>query len=210
MERARNISHDSRLLAFLWTEAVAHANFLVNRSPTQANSGETPEGRFTGTTPDVSNLRIFGCIFHVHVPQEYRKKLDSKSIKCFFLGFDRETKAYRLFDQSKKKIILSRDVVFDESKVGYHHLNFIEPPSEPIDFSELSTRTQDTDQSTEEGPSIEIEESASDNLLDIEPPIVDEPPQTHAEDAANSLPSQPCPEPLIRRYPTRNRSHLAE
>ena len=34
MERARSISHDSRLPAFLWTEAVAHANFLVNRSPT--------------------------------------------------------------------------------------------------------------------------------------------------------------------------------
>lgn len=61
-------------------------------------------------------FRIFGCISHVHVPDNRRVKLDNKSLKCIFFGVSDESKAYRLFDPISQKIIVSRDVVFEEDQ----------------------------------------------------------------------------------------------
>ncbi|MCH80264.1 hypothetical protein A2U01_0001030 [Trifolium medium] len=60
--------------------------------------------------------RVFGCIAFAHIPDSQRKKLDNKSIKCVHLGISDESKAYKLYNPVDKRIIISRDVVFDESK----------------------------------------------------------------------------------------------
>jgi hypothetical protein len=59
-------------------------------------------------------LKVFGCTAYAHVPKEKMSKLDDKSIKCIFIGYSIETRSYRLFDPQAKKVIISRDVVFDE------------------------------------------------------------------------------------------------
>lgn len=43
-------------------------------------------------------------------------KLDAKSLKCVLLGVSEESKAYRLFNPISNKIIVSRDVVFEEDQ----------------------------------------------------------------------------------------------
>ena len=43
-------------------------------------------------------------------------KLDNKSRKFIFFGVSDESKAYRLFDHISHKIIISRDVVFEEDQ----------------------------------------------------------------------------------------------
>ncbi|XP_042973054.1 uncharacterized protein LOC122304854 [Carya illinoinensis] len=43
-------------------------------------------------------------------------KLDDKSFSCVLLGVGEESKAYRLYDPISQKIIISRDVVFEEDK----------------------------------------------------------------------------------------------
>lgn len=53
---------------------------------------------------------------HVHVPDVKRTKLAAKSVICVLLGINEESKAYRLYDQVAKKVIISRDVVFEEDK----------------------------------------------------------------------------------------------
>ena len=53
---------------------------------------------------------------HVHVPDVKRKKLDAKSLVCVLLGVSDEAKAYRLYDPATRKIVVSRDVVFEEDK----------------------------------------------------------------------------------------------
>jgi len=50
----------------------------------------TPKEKFTGKKPDVSHLRVFGCIAYVHVPDEKRSKLDPKVEKCIFIGYSSE------------------------------------------------------------------------------------------------------------------------
>ncbi|RVW38412.1 Retrovirus-related Pol polyprotein from transposon TNT 1-94 [Vitis vinifera] len=49
-----------------------------------------------------------------HITRE--KKLDDKSFQCVLLGVSEESKAYRLYDLVSKKIVVSRDVVFEEDK----------------------------------------------------------------------------------------------
>ena len=64
--------------------------------------------------PDVSNLRVFGCVAYAHIPDHQRKKLDEKSRKCIFVGYPSGTKGFKLYDLTKKGFIRSRDVIFEE------------------------------------------------------------------------------------------------
>ena len=61
-----------------------------------------------------SHLRVFGSIAHVHVSDERRTKLDDKSESFIFIGYDSNLKGYKLYNPSNKKVVISRDVIFDE------------------------------------------------------------------------------------------------
>ena len=71
---------------------------------------------WSGTKPNVTHLRTFGCIAYAHIPSELRKKLDDKSEKCIFTGYSETSKAYRIYNPITKKLILSRDVQFLENQ----------------------------------------------------------------------------------------------
>ena len=43
--------------------------------------------------------------------------MESKSIKCIFIGYSGGKKAYRLYDPKAKKFMVSRDVIFDEDGI---------------------------------------------------------------------------------------------
>lgn len=76
----------------------------------------TPEEAWSGVKPFVEHLRVFGCTAHTHVPDVQRKKLEDKSRSCVLFGMSAESKGYRLYDPLCKKVIVSRDVVFEEEK----------------------------------------------------------------------------------------------
>ena len=75
----------------------------------------TPQEAWTSCKPRVDHFRIFGCLAHVHVPDQKRIKLDDKSKAHIFLGMSKESKAYKLFDPITKKITISKDVKFEEN-----------------------------------------------------------------------------------------------
>ena len=89
---------------------------VLNRSSTFAVQHKTPEEAWGKLKPSVDYFRVFGCISHVHVPDSKRTKLDDKSFSCVLLGVSEESKAYKLYDPISQKIIISRDVVFEEDK----------------------------------------------------------------------------------------------
>lgn len=97
-----------------WAEAVNTATYLKNRSPTKCLDYKTPFEALFGFKPAVSHVRVFGCKAFAHVPKEDSKKLDSKAIKCTFVGYCSEFKAYKLFNPSTHKVFASQDVVFHE------------------------------------------------------------------------------------------------
>ncbi|TXG73835.1 hypothetical protein EZV62_002414 [Acer yangbiense] len=99
-----------------WPEVVNWSIHILNRSPTLAVQNMTPEEAWSGRRPSVNHFKICGCIAYAHIPDEKRKKLDDKGEKCIFLGVSDQSKAYKLYNPSTKKIVMSRDVVFDEER----------------------------------------------------------------------------------------------
>jgi hypothetical protein len=84
--------NENNLPNYFWAEVVATVVYIMNRTPTTAIHGMTPEEKFTGKKPDVSHLKVFGCIAYVHVPDEKRSKLDPKAEKCIFIGYSLKQK----------------------------------------------------------------------------------------------------------------------
>ena len=95
-----------------WAEAVNMACYLINRSPRATLNGKVVV--WTGSPVDYSGLRVFGCLAYVHIPNEERSKLDAKSRQCIFLGYHKGVKGFKLWDPKVNKVVISRDVVFDE------------------------------------------------------------------------------------------------
>ncbi|RVW79834.1 Retrovirus-related Pol polyprotein from transposon TNT 1-94 [Vitis vinifera] len=69
---------------------------------------------WTSSPVDYSGLRVFECPAYVHIPNEERSKLDAKSRQCIFLGYQKGVKGFKLWDPKANKVVISRDVVFDE------------------------------------------------------------------------------------------------
>lgn len=116
MNMVRSMISEKRVPKTFWPEAVNWTIHILNRSPTFAVRNMTPEEAWSGIKPSVEYFRVFGCISHVHVPDSKRTKLDDKSQICILLRVSEESKAYRLYDPISQRIIISRDVVFEEDK----------------------------------------------------------------------------------------------
>ena len=48
------------------------------------------------------------------MPDERRTKLDDKSESFIFIGDDNNSKSYKLYNSNNGKIVINRDVIFDE------------------------------------------------------------------------------------------------
>jgi hypothetical protein len=58
-------------------------------------------------------LKVFGTIDYVHVYDQVRTKLDDKSKKMIFVGYDKK-KSYKYYNPNEGKIVISRDFEFIE------------------------------------------------------------------------------------------------
>ena len=99
----------------LWPLGLSLCVYLKNRSPTKALDGDTPIHALLNEVPDLSHLRVFGCTAYVHIPKEKRQtsaKFEPRGQKCAFVGYDKHL--WLLWDG--RKVIRSKDVVFDERK----------------------------------------------------------------------------------------------
>jgi hypothetical protein len=105
-----------------WAEAVATTVYIMNRTPTAAAHGMTLEEKYSGKKPDLSHLKVFGCIAYVHVPNELWTKLDLKVEKCVFIGYSLEQKRYRCYNHVTREMRVSKDVVFDEMISWYAYV----------------------------------------------------------------------------------------
>ena len=86
----------------------------MNRCPTFALRDVTPEEAWSGRKPAVDYFKFFGYIAYAHVQEAKIKKLDDRGERCVFIGVSDTSKAYKLFNPLTKKVVTSRDVIFDE------------------------------------------------------------------------------------------------
>jgi hypothetical protein len=75
---------------------------------------KTPEEMYIGIRPNLSHLRVLGCVAYCHVQDNKRTKLEPKAIPTIFVGYDESTKAYCCYNLATRRILISRDVRFNE------------------------------------------------------------------------------------------------
>ncbi|KAL8130930.1 hypothetical protein AgCh_007017 [Apium graveolens] len=116
METARAIRIHAGLSKVFWAESVATSGYLINRLPTPVIGNISPLEKLFKYAPDYRKLRIFGSTCYVLLPRSEYSKIDSKSAKCIFLGYSESQKGYRCYDWENKRMRISRNVIFFESK----------------------------------------------------------------------------------------------
>lgn len=116
MEMTRSILKHMNVPNYMWGEGVRHATYMINRVATKVLKAETPYEAIKGRKPNIEHLKVFGCIGYAKVDTPYLRKLDDRTRTLVHLGTEPGSKAYRLFDPLKRKIVVSRNVVFDEEK----------------------------------------------------------------------------------------------
>ena len=78
----------------LWGYALETVAFLLNRIPSKTVE-KTPYELWTGKHLGLSFLKIWGC--EAYVKRQASDKLSSKSNKCLFVGYPKETKGYYFY-----------------------------------------------------------------------------------------------------------------
>jgi hypothetical protein len=116
LDMARSLLKAKKLPKQYWAEAVSCAVYLLNRCPTRSLQAVTPQEAWSGHKPSVTHLRVFGCVAYAKIPDARRTKLDDKSEKCIFIGYGDRRMGYKLYNPITKKVIMSRDVIFEEDK----------------------------------------------------------------------------------------------
>jgi hypothetical protein len=77
--------------------------------------GRIPEEEWTGKKVNYYFLKTFSCEAFVHINKENITKLEAKSKKFTFIGYDVNDFGYRLWYYENKKIIRSIDFIFNEN-----------------------------------------------------------------------------------------------
>ena len=63
----------------------------------------------------MAHLRVFGCLCFAKEPNQVRK-LGDHSRPGVFIGYIDGAKAYRVYDPVSRRVLMSRDVIFDETR----------------------------------------------------------------------------------------------
>ena len=168
-ERARSMRLHSGLPEMFWAEAVSTAAYLINRSPSTPLDFKLPEEVWSDKQVNLSHLKVFGCVSYVHVNAADRSKLDAKSTKCYFIGYGGAEIGYRFWDDQNRKIIRSKDVIFNE-QVLYKNRAEIEAGGSEIDgksteviqledLPEIETETAEVEVQNSIAPETEVIET---------------------------------------------------
>lgn len=115
LDMVRSMLKSKKLPKEFWAEAVQCAIYVQNRCPHTKLDDQTPQEAWSGQKPTVSHFKIFGSVAYAHVPDQQRTKLEDKSKRYIFIGYDEKTKGYKLLDPISKKVVVSRDVRVNEA-----------------------------------------------------------------------------------------------
>ncbi|KAJ9542388.1 hypothetical protein OSB04_028894 [Centaurea solstitialis] len=113
VEAARTMLAYSKLPMFLWAEAVDTACYTQNRSIVNNRFGKTPYELINNQVPNIGHFRVFGCRCFVLNDREDRHKLQAKSDEAIFIGYSKNSIAYRVYNKRTKMVMESSNVTFD-------------------------------------------------------------------------------------------------
>ena len=101
---------DSKLPKSCWAEAVRHACYITNHTPSRTLENTSPFEKLTGKPPSLANLLAFGQKVLVHSPDG--SKLAPRARVGFFLGLDARpetsSNGARIYFPSEHRVAIER------------------------------------------------------------------------------------------------------
>jgi hypothetical protein len=110
--RVRSLLDHSGMDRVMWGEAAHHAIHLLIITPSRSLGNMTSHEAAYGIAPDVSKLRVFGCVAFATLP--YPKKLGDKAVLATNLGHIGYGKYRLLLPGVDYKIFVATSKKFDE------------------------------------------------------------------------------------------------
>nr|GEX87631.1 hypothetical protein [Tanacetum cinerariifolium] len=145
VEAARTMLTFANLPLFLWAEAIATTCFTQNRSIIQKRFDKTPYELMNKRKPNIKFFRVFGCRCYLLNDYEDAGKLKVKGDIEVFVGYSKESAAFRIYKKQTRKIHERVNVNFDRiSKMASKQFS-LEPEE-----SSSSSLNDDVQQSPEE------------------------------------------------------------
>ncbi|KAK8652311.1 hypothetical protein V6N13_061332 [Hibiscus sabdariffa] len=111
LDMVRSMMSHSDLSISFWGHALETAAFTLNHVPSKSVQ-KTPHEMWTGKRPSISFMKIWGC--KAYVKHQMSTKLETKSHKCTFVGYPKETKGYYFYNHKENKVFVARTGVFLE------------------------------------------------------------------------------------------------
>jgi hypothetical protein len=167
---ARTMLHEYKSLDRFWAEAVNTACYAINRLYLHRILKKTSYELLTGKKPNFSYFRVFGSKFFILIKRGRKSKFAPKAVEGFLLGYDSNTRAYRVFNKSTGLVEVSCDIVFDVTNGSQ---------VEQVDLDELDD---------EEAPCVALRNMS---IGDVCPKESDEPPQAQDQPSSSMQASPP-------------------
>ena len=105
---------EANLPVQFWFHCLTAMVHVLNRSPTAALTGKTPHEAWHKKKPDVSHLRVWGCLAYVHTQKDKRTSFGPHMEKCIFVGYPAGYKGWEFYNPVTRKFIISERAEFDE------------------------------------------------------------------------------------------------
>jgi hypothetical protein len=98
-----------------WAYAVAYATYVYNHTPLRAIKGITPIEALTGTTPDLSKIKVWGSDTYRVLPDHQRTKFQPTAQLGALIGYSEQQHGYMVMSPDSDHVYVTRDVNIDES-----------------------------------------------------------------------------------------------
>jgi hypothetical protein len=167
VEMARCLLKSKGVTRLFWGEAASTAVHILNRAPTRSLQGITPYEAWHNKKSKVDYLRTFGCVDHVKTVGPGVTKLTNRSTKVVFIGYEKGTKGYRLYDSVAKKLTISRDVIFEENRTwDWDDQAHVDPVISVFEVEQFSIVGQNAEAEFEVDAAVDIEGMTEPIILD--------------------------------------------
>jgi hypothetical protein len=115
LDMARTMLDDYKTPDRFWVETINTGCHSINRLYLHQILMKTSYELLTGKNPNVSYFRVFESKCFILIKRGRSSKFAPKVVEDFLLGYDSNTKAYRVFNKSTGLVKVSYDIVFDET-----------------------------------------------------------------------------------------------
>jgi hypothetical protein len=115
LDMARTMLDEYKTPDRFWAEAINTACYSINRLYLHRILKKTSYELLTDKKPNVSYFRVFGSKCFILIKRGRKSKFAPKVVEGFLLGYDSNTRAYRVFNKSTGLVEVSCDIVFDEN-----------------------------------------------------------------------------------------------